>query len=379
MTGPAVPTRRSGAGADGPAVSLVVEQLRRTVPGGIGTYCRGVLGGLAQLVDAGVALPAIELVASAPRSAPDPLAAFGMPVRSVTVPGPVLTRLWDLGVAAGVRAPVVHALSLASPPGRGRALLVTVHDLAWRVVPEAFPRRGRRWHQAALERALAGARRLVVPSSAVADALVEAGAAADRVVVVEHGADHLPAPDDAATEALLRRLGVHGAFVLAVGTLEPRKNLPRLVEAHRLAQARSGEQMPLVVVGPPGWGDGPLALGAGSAGAVAAGGVPAAVLAGLYRRARLLAYVPLQEGFGLPPLEAMAAGTPVVCSPVPSAGDGALVVDPTDVAAIARALVEVSTDEATRRDLVAAGRRRAAARTWRASAEAHVALWEAAA
>ncbi len=372
---------RAGTGRAAPAgrpdVSLVVQQLRRAVPGGIGTYCTGLLAGLAALGQGGAALPALELVASATRARPDPLRAWGVPVRAVPVPGPLLTRLWDAGIDAGTRGAVVHALSLASPPARGRALVVTVHDLAWLDVPQAFPARGRRWHQAALDRAVARASRLVVPSAAVADAVVGAGAAAGRVVVVEHGSDHLPPADDRGAGELLARLGVAGPFVLAVGTLEPRKNLARLTEAHRRAQARLGERMPLVVVGPRGWGDGAPAAGAPAAEAVAAGPVPAAVLAGLYRRARLLAYVPLAEGFGLPPLEAMAAGTPVVCSAVPSAGGAALQVDPTDVDAIAGALVEVATDDATRRDLVAAGYRRAAARTWRASAAEHVALWQA--
>ena len=363
--------RRATRGA-GPAVevSLVVEQLRRTVPGGIGTYCWGLLAGLGTLVAEGTAVPTMELVASATRERPDPLASWGLPVHAVGLPGPILTRSWDRGSTAGVRGSVVHASSLAAPSGRGRALVVTVHDLGWRQVPDAYPRRGRRWHEAAFGRARAQARRLVVPSVSVADAVVAAGVDAARVVVVEHGGDHLPPPDPGATEALLHRLGVTGSFMLAVGTLEPRKNLVRLVEAHRRAQDRLPEPCPLVVVGPSGWGD---AVPAG--GAVLAGAVPAPVLAGLYGRACLLAYVPLLEGFGLPPLEAMSAGTPVVSSPVPSTGGAALEVDPTDVDAIAGALVTVATDGRARQDLVAAGRRRAAARTWRASAEEHLALW----
>jgi glycosyltransferase involved in cell wall biosynthesis len=108
---------------------------------------------------------------------------------------------------------------------------------------------------------------------------------------------------------------------------------------------------------------------------VLAGWVDDAVLASLYRQARALAYVPLLEGFGLPALEAMAAGTAVVASPMPSLGGAALEVDPCDVAAIADALVVAATDDAVRSELAAAGGRRAASLTWQATARAHVELW----
>ncbi len=88
-----------------------------------------------------------------------------------------------------------------------------------------------------------------------------------------------------------------------------------------------------------------------------------------------MVYVPLHEGFGLPPLEAMSVGTPVVASPVPSTAGAALEVDPLDVDAIAGALVQVVIDERTRAELVAAGRRRAAGLTWANTARRHVELW----
>lgn len=403
-------------------MALVVEQLRRTVPGGIGTYCLGLLGGLRQVAQAGAAVPAVELVASRSPSSPDPLASEGWTLRVSKLPGPLLTRAWDRGLVDVDRhADVVHALSLAAPPARHRPLVITVHDLAFRSVPEAFPERGRRWHEAALSRAIGRARHLVVPSSVVADDLMAAGASGRSVVVIEHGSDHLPPPDPQSTEALLARVGVTGPFVLAVGTVEPRKNLHRLIEAHRRASASLSEPLALVVVGPAGWGPLDLphddlgspaagsaprrgdrsgehvgapvpsaALGVGSQASeklrdqmaradrvqvVSTGPVAPAVLAGLYRRARLVAYVPLVEGWGLPPIEAMAAGTPVLASPVPSTGGAAWEVDPTDIDAMAAGLVTVATDEVVRAELVAAGWGRAAVRTWRASAEEHLALW----
>lgn len=372
---------RSGPLPVGQDVAVVVEQLRRAVPGGIGTYCTGLLHGLGELRAAGRPVPGVALVASRSPTRPDPLDRFGFPVRALGVPGPVLTRAWGVGLLPVGGGGVVHALSLASPPPGRRRLVVTVHDVAWRRFPDAYPRRGRHWHEAALRRARRWATAVVVPSPAVADDLVADGFARHAVVVVEHGCDHLPAPDEPATDALLARLGVAGPFVLSVGTLEPRKNLGRLVEAHRRASAELADPLPLVVVGPAGWGRHHRAGHGGGPDAatgpviVPTGRVDDAVLAGLYRRARLLAYVPLTEGYGLPPVEAMRAGVPVLSSPLPSTGGACVTVDPTDVAAMARGLVSVATDEGLRADLVDRGRQRAS-RRWRDAAADHVALWE---
>jgi glycosyltransferase involved in cell wall biosynthesis len=365
-------------------ITLVVEQLRRSVPGGIGRYTTGLLQGLSQSAAAGEPVPEIRLYASRARSRPDPLARFGPEVRTSPLPGPLLTRGWDAGL---LRVPkgsaVVHATSMAAPPSTA-PLVVTVHDLAWRHSPQSFPAHGLRWHEAALRRLRHRAARIVVPSDLVAADLAGAGIDGGTVSVIPHGVDHLTlADDDAAdadTEVLLERLGVKGEFLLSVGTLEPRKNLVRLAAAYDRARRRMPEPWPLVVVGPSGWGGQRLEVGppGPGAGLVVAGRVDDATLAALYRRARLLVYVPLAEGFGFPPVEAMALGTPVVASntlPNLGDGDGARVVDPEDVDDIAAALVEVATDEATRARLVVRGRDRVAGLTWRASARAHLDLW----
>ena len=355
-------------------VVLVAEQLRRTVPGGIGTYVRGLVKGLG---DMGGDAPDLTLWASRlPARRDDPVIGLGLPTVISSLPPAALVRSWDQGWSAYAgAADVVHAPSLAVPPRRRCPLAVTVHDLAWRQVPEAFPPRGRRWHEAALGRALARASLLITPSRATADALVASGARADRVEVVEEGCDHLPEADDEAAAAVLSNLGVTGPYLLSVGTLEPRKNVARLLAAYHAARPLLPEPWPLVVVGPAGWGE--REPSTDGDGVVMAGWVGAAALAGLYRRARTVAYVPLLEGFGLPAVEAMAAGTPVVASPMPSTGGAALEVDPTDVDAIAAALVTASTDEEARTQLCAAGLRRASTLTWEATARAHVELWRA--
>ncbi|HVF13675.1 MAG TPA: glycosyltransferase family 1 protein [Acidimicrobiales bacterium] len=352
---------------------MVAEQLRRPVPGGIGTYVRGLLGGLRSV---GPHRVAVTLWTSrAPRGDRDPLAPLGRVVAS-SLPGPALTRAWDRGLCPPPEgADVVHASSLAVPPSGRMPMSVMVHDLAWRHEPDAFPHRGREWHEAALGRARKRAALVLAPSAATADDLVAAGVPEDRVAVVEEGCDHLAPPDDERAAALLSRLGVEpgGGYLLTVSTLEPRKNLPRLLAAHALALSRLPEPWPLVVVGPTGWGP---ALPARPS-VLLAGHVDGGVLSALYRGARLLAYVPLREGWGLPAVEAMACGTPVVATPMPSTGGAAFEVPPGDVEAIADGLVAVAEDDALRARLVESGKRRAAGLTWEKAAARHVALWTA--
>ena len=334
-------------------VLMVAEQLRRPVPGGIGTYIKGLLKGLDEIggVD-------VDLLDSA----------------DSRLPSKLLTRLWDRGVLAApqgydvVHAPSLLTLSSAAP------LAVTVHDLAWREAPETFPRRGRHWHDGALRRALARANAIVVPSHRTARVLAQTvGGRDQRVHVIEEGSDHLPPPDRASACSLLHRLGVDDTpYLLTLSTLEPRKNLPRLIEAYRAARPRLPEPWPLVVVGPEGWGP----QLAPEEGVVLAGFVDEAVKSALLAEARVFAYVPLLEGFGLPPLEAMAAGAPVVASPMPSIGGAAFEVPPDDVAAIANALVQVATNDVLRVRLVSGGARRAAELTWAEAARRHVHVWE---
>jgi glycosyltransferase involved in cell wall biosynthesis len=364
-------------------VVLVVEQLRRSVPGGVGRYITGLLQGLGDMADAGDPVPDVILHASRPPPGPDPLAAYGWELTTSRLPGPALTRAWDRGfldVPGDGDVDVIHGLSLAAPPARHAPLVVTVHDTAWRTVPDAFPGRGRRWHEAAFLRARRRAMRLVVPSESAARDVADAGADPGSIVVIPHGSDHLPAPDTAAATALLEGLGVDGEFLLSVGTLEPRKNLTRLIEAYGRARPLLPAPWPLLVVGPGGWGPRPPFAAAGSgvdlAGVVPTGPVDDGTLAGLYARARLLAYVPMTEGFGFPPVEAMRQGIPVVSSAMPSLGDAGLVVDPERVDDIASGLVTAATDETRRTELVAGGLERTQTMTWRQSARAHVTLWE---
>jgi glycosyltransferase involved in cell wall biosynthesis len=367
-----------------PSVLMTVEQLRRRVPGGIGAYARGLLRGLHQCAESGERIDLTLLASRAPNGQPDPLTKLGVPLVTSRLPGVVLTRAWDRGWA---RIPngfdVVHSVSLAAPPHR-EALrsVVTVHDLAWRRHPESTTKRGRRWHEAALIRARQSGASLVVTSNFVSADLVDAGVSPDRITIVRGGSDHLVPEDTAATQALLDRLGVRGGeFLLTVSTLEPRKNISRLLQAYSSIRSSLPEPWPLVIVGPAGWGT--AVPRRQQEGVVLTGQVDDEVLSGLYARARAFAYVPLTEGYGLPPLEAMRMGLPaVVSSEVPSVHDllqpdpaPALIVDPLQVDDIAQGLTQVLIDDAVRHDLATRGEAFARQRTWRVAAEEHMALW----
>jgi glycosyltransferase involved in cell wall biosynthesis len=220
-------------------------------------------------------------------------------------------------------------------------------------------------------------------SQASADALAaHFPRARGRTVVALLGA---AAPDTGApTPAEAAALPAPG-FVLAVGTLEPRKNLPRLVEAYRTLDAAVQLRHPLVVVGALGWETGETLDALRSLGDRAAmlGFVSDAALAELYRRCAVFCYPSLGEGFGLPVLEAMAAGAPVVTSNLSSlpevGGDAAEYIDPHDVASIAAGVRRVLEDAALRERLAQAGPARAREFSWAAFAERTLAILQEAA
>jgi glycosyltransferase involved in cell wall biosynthesis len=360
---------------------LTAEQLLGPVPGGIGRYVGALASHLPPV--AGARGGTVRFVTG--RHAPERLAEVGLdPAVTTTMglPGRVLNQTWvrarrpRLPAAVLAGAEVIHATSAAVPPAGGLPLVVTVHDLAFHQHPEAYPRAGRDWHERSTRIAVAEAALLVTPSSATARDLSDLyGVEPARIAVVPLGVGPSPS-DQAAARRLLDELDVKGPFLLAVGTLEPRKNLRRLLNAF----ATLADELPdhhLVVVGPAGWGPRlpqPAEYPGQAVRIRLAGKVRDPVLHGLYELADALAYPSLYEGFGLPVLEAMAHGTPVLTSDRSSlpevAGDAAVLVDPISTESIATGLRSLVGDEALRARLRAAGPERAARFTWEATAEA---------
>ena len=255
-------------------------------------------------------------------------------------------------------------------PGAPPAVMV-VHDLAFRVRPREVPWQQRVYMGAILGPALRRAARVLTPSEATRRDLLERYAIpdlAERTSVVPEGwslGEVTPGPLPE---------GLEPGFLLTVGTIEPRKNYPRLLAAYRLLKER-GCAPPLVVVGRVGWAYG-RALDdlRAEPGVRMLGHVDDATLRALYRGAGALAFPSLYEGFGLPLLEAMAEGLPAVAGRAGAlpelAGDAALLVEPTDVEAIADGLERALGDPILRARLATAGPRRAAGYTWASAAEA---------
>jgi glycosyltransferase involved in cell wall biosynthesis len=348
-------------------VALHVGQLLQPVPGGIGRYVGALVDALP---DAGVEVHGFAA------GAPAPFVDLGWPRGSLRY------ELWHRLRRPVVRVPgdVVHATSLAVPPAGRRPLVVTVHDVVFLHQPEVLTRRGVAFHRRGLELARREARAIVVPTEFGKRELVAHGFAPDRIHVAPHGVTPTPttgSDGDSSTNSLTNRrqnrsgTGVESSpYVLFVGTIEPRKGVADLVAAFGKLRVDRPE-LQLVLAGPRGWGDVPdLAL----PGVVELGAVDDARLSELYRSAEVLALPSRYEGFGLPVLEAMAHGCPVVvtdaaCLPE-VVGDAGAVVPVGDVDALAAALASPPHGEA--------GRMRAAQFTWARSAELHRAAYEAA-
>lgn len=281
------------------------------------------------------------------------------------------------------RIDVFHGIDHVGVPLAGKTgkCVVTIHDVIPLILPRTFTPRHRAVVRLALARVRRQADRIIVPSHAVKqDVVRHLGLSADLVTVTHHGCEPRfhPDPDPASFGAVTARYGLPPRYVLAVGTLEPRKNLVALLKAFaRLRQA--GEVDPalrLVLAGARGWLDEPIFRTVRSFGLAEAVCLPGFIddddLPDVYRGAELFVFPSLYEGFGLPPLEAMACGVPVVTSNTSSmpevAGGAAMLVDPRDVDGMAAVIARTLHDEGLRERLRAAGIARASQFSWQAAA-----------
>ncbi|MFI6097289.1 glycosyltransferase family 4 protein [Lentzea sp. NPDC051213] len=314
-----------------PELVVLTEQLNAPVPGGTGRYTAELLRALTETAPDGWSVTT---------------AATANANRVIRVPRRVLVALWERGLPPKL-GPHVHAPTPLAPlPGA----VVTVHDVVPWTHPETLTPRGVAWHRKVIAKAATEARALVVPTQAVADQLHDHVQVRVPVHVVPNGVTRLVGEKPA---------DLPDRYVLAIGTIEPRKGFELLVRAtERL-------RVPLVVIGPQGWGGVDLR----AAHVTLLGKVSDGRLADVLAGATVLAAPSLAEGFGLPVLEAMAAGVPVVHSDDPAlvevGGGAGTVVRRGDLASLTEGLRAVLTDP---HHTVEAGITRASEFTWEKTA-----------
>ena len=341
-------------------------------PTGVGRYARELASALEAL---GVEIARYAVSYGAAGDGPK-----GPSVARWRLPARVVQAAWRRTGRPSIRrlvgtADVVHATNFVLPPLDGTAGVVTVHDLSF-LRDDIWPggRRLRDLVPWSVRRASA----VLVPSGAIAEELQEwLRVPTGRIVVTPEGVSPVFYSAAPLSEAALGRLGIPGPFVVAVSTLAPRKNLENLLKAWNRAVEAMGTWT-LVLAGPPGWGP----KLPETKGVIPIGWVGDETLPGLIAAAELFCYPSLYEGFGLPPLEAMAAGTPALVGRYPAAeevlGDAALLVDPLDPDALAEGLVALLSDPALRARYARAGRAHSLRYTWHRTAAATLKAYEAA-
>jgi glycosyltransferase involved in cell wall biosynthesis len=329
---------------------------------GVGTYVRGLLDGLTGLGLTPVAVPFTLRGGGRPAGLADAVA-----WRHVPAPARLLQGAWGrvrlppVELFAG-RVDVFHATNFVAPPAVRAASVVTVHDLTFLRHPEWVTPAVARYRRLVPRSLRSGRAVVVTPSRAVADEVREAfGLTDDRVVATPLAVDPVWGRASPAEPAWLAGRGLPAEYVVFTGAREPRKNLATLLEAHRRARA-TGSVPDLVLVGPSGWGDGP---GTGDAGVHVTGWLDRHELLSVVAGARASVLPSHYEGFGLPVLEAMAAGTPVLASDIPAhrevAGGFARLVAPADTDGWAEALLALAHEPAAPDP---AARRWALSHTW---------------
>jgi len=356
----------------------------RPRPSGVGRHAANLVSGLADILPTGSLN--VFLTRDAPRLS-------SAKVREIRAPFPTPNEyaraFWEQtlvpaqSVALGVD--VYHSPNYILPAALSRPSVVTIHDLTF--LQAALHRLTSHLYLSALTAlAIHRARAIIAVSAWTRDAIVSRyPEVADRIEVIYQGLDpdfRRPSPDE--LERFRDRLGWLGPYVLFVGTLEPRKNVARLIAAYERAVEAAGLPHHLVLIGARGWkteeidhavSHSPLRQRIHRIGYVSEEELPL-----WYAAADLFVYPSLLEGFGLPPLEAMASGTPVItsnCSALPEVvGDAAVTVSPDDTSALSSAIVRVLLDPLFADSLRQAGLRRAQLFTWSEAARRHVALYE---
>ncbi|HHX43365.1 MAG TPA: glycosyltransferase family 4 protein [Chloroflexi bacterium] len=346
---------------------------------GIGRYTRGLIGALAELDREREYVLFSAGVEAEPRTWPDNFARRALPLsdRHMAIVWQRLRVPLPVELVTG-RIDLFHSPDFVLPPVWRARTVLTVHDLSFLRHPECSSPPLLAYLMRAVPHSVARADILIADSESTRRDLIELlHVPEDRVFVVYAGVEERFRPEPSPEDALRRkRWGLERPYILSVGTLQPRKNFCRLIHAfHRLAQAH-GAPHELVIAGGKGWLYDEIFAAIGELGLEkrvrVLGFVDDADLPALYRGADVFAFPSLYEGFGIPVLEAMGCGTPVVTSNVSSlpevAGDAALQVPPEDVDALADALWRSISDSALRETHRTRGFEQVARFTWRRAA-----------
>jgi glycosyltransferase involved in cell wall biosynthesis len=279
-------------------------------------------------------------------------------------------------------------VQFTAPPFAPCPVVSTIHDLAFEHLPETFNRRSWMQMRLTVRRTARTAAHIITPSEFSRRDLIETyNVAPARVTVtLEAAAPHFRPASAEAVTAVKRRYGIGGDYVLAVGSIQPRKNLVRLVRAYSdLRRSRSQANLPqLVLVGKRAWLYGETLRAVEQSGVatnvIFTGYVPERDLPALYTGALCFVYPSYFEGFGLPPLEAMSCGTPVIAGDRTSlpevVGDAGMLVNPFDTDAIGAGLARLIDDEDLRATLRQRGLERAARFDWRDTARRTLQVYE---
>jgi glycosyltransferase involved in cell wall biosynthesis len=363
-------------------VAITLEQCWHDVPGGTASSALESIRALQRHSD-------LDLVGVSARHGEPPPSPWAppIPVRGLPLPRNLLYESWHrlrwpkVQRATGP-VDVIHVTGMAMPP-KSAPMVVTVHDLAFLHDPSHFTKHGVAFFHRAIDLARKDADIVVCPSQSTFDDCAANGFDTSRLRLVPWGIEVDPAAADAVA-SVRKRLGIERPYVFWTGTIEPRKNLSALLDAFgRLDR----DDVDLVIGGPEGWNDELAALERRAGDRVKRIGFqPVPDLRAVYAGASVFCYPSLREGFGLPVLEAMAQGTPVITSAGTATGevvgeaDGAseagVLVDPLDVDALATALAGLLDDKGRAAAVGAAGLTRARAFTWERTADLLVSAYD---
>jgi glycosyltransferase involved in cell wall biosynthesis len=350
---------------------------------GIGRYTRHLLGALAEQDEANSYR--VFYFSGAERRAALPALNGHFRVRAIPLSDRVANAIWyrlrlpvPVQLATG-SIDVFHSPDFTVPPTLGRPTVLTIHDLAFLTRPECAYPTLRTYLEAVVPRSVRRSTHVIAVSNSTRNdliSLLDVPPEKVSTVLEAAGPGFVPGDDPDGDWTLVSRLGIRSRYVLSVGTLEPRKNYVRLLEAYSLLRARGRTEL-LVIAGTRGWMYEPIfrrirELRLGDHVILVTPSDPE--LVALYRRAEVFVYPSVYEGFGMPALEAIACGAPVACSDVSAlpevVGDAAVTFDPFLPEAIADALERILLDSALRAELSRRGPRQASKFSWsRAAAQ----------